>query len=146
MTFPAGRHPQEERGHNGMADGIRSHPPAGASLGRVNGVDALQPPPFEITSQQADGAVTVAVRGELDLAVDPQLRVALEGATDGDRTVVLDLRECPFMDSTALGTMLRFGSAMGDRLRVVCARGQVLRVLKLTRCDRYLTLVVPEDA
>ena len=146
MISPAGRHQQRTRGHDGTAGGIDSHPPAGGPGAHANGVDTLAAPPFAITSQHADGAVTIAVRGELDLAVDPRLRVALEGAADGDRTVVLDLRDCSFMDSTALGTLLRFASAVGERLRVVCVRGQVLRVLKLTRCDRYLTIVVSDEA
>ena len=96
------------------------------------------------TSRPANGVVSVAVSGELDLYTAPQLEQALAvAAEDGARGLLVDLAECEFIDSTALGALLdahrRLGA--GDRrLTVVAPDPQIRRVFELTGLDRVLTL------
>src|SRR5437773_2565005 len=65
------------------------------------------PPRLAVGVEREDGRVRVALSGELDLATVDELRgrlAAVEG--DGAPTVVLDLRELDFLDSTGIGELL----------------------------------------
>ena len=62
--------------------------------------------------------------------------------------MVLDLGAVEFIDSTALGTLLKGGQeveASGKRLRVVCADGPVRRLLELTNLTNRFQLCPTRD-
>ena len=64
-------------------------------------------PPFGARSQEKDGVATIALSGGLDLATAPILSDRLapfEG--NGVSTIVLDLHDLTFIDSTALHAFL----------------------------------------
>jgi anti-sigma B factor antagonist len=93
----------------------------------------------------------VVVTGELDLAATPELSTVLLVAADSPGAlVVLDLAGVEFIDSTALGTLLKAGEAIesaGKRLRVVCAGGPVRRLLEMTNLtNRFQLCPSREDA
>jgi anti-sigma B factor antagonist len=95
---------------------------------------------FQATSERLeDGTFVVAVAGELDLYTVPELERALLGA-DGAGSVVVELSQCTFIDSTALGTLVAANRRLrlaGARLSIVAplAAG-VLRPFELTGLDR----------
>ena len=66
----------------------------------------------------------IVVSGELDIAATPELStVLLFAAGSPGSLVVLDLADVEFIDSTALGTLLKAGGEIessGKRLRIVC--------------------------
>jgi len=75
------------------------------------------------------------VAGELDLATSPELDEVLQGAQDGARLVVLDLRALTFIDSSAIHVILHAagrGRRTGGRLMLVRGPSQVERVFTLT--------------
>ena len=86
----------------------------------------------------------VAATGELDLAATPELSTILLMAAEAPgTTVVLDLAGVEFIDSTALGTILKAGSEIesaGKTLRVVCAGGPVRRLLEMTNLTNRFEL------
>lgn len=91
---------------------------------------------FEIAGHEVDGTPIVSVRGEIDVSTAPELRNRLlEVAEKGHTTVVVDLGEVSFLDSTALGVLVgslkRFRSAGGD-LRLVVSTRPVYKVLEIT--------------
>ena len=50
----------------------------------------------------------VAVRGEIDLFTAPELKSALSEAIESGHTrIVVDLTDTTFLDSTALGVLIR---------------------------------------
>jgi anti-sigma B factor antagonist len=56
---------------------------------------------------RAPGTVTVALRGEVDVATVDQVRMALgEAIAAQPRTVVVDLADLSFIDSTGLGALV----------------------------------------
>jgi anti-anti-sigma factor len=57
-------------------------------------------------STDPDGMVSLALSGELDLAVAPELVKRLEELRGARSVVRLDLSELSFMDSTGLSTVL----------------------------------------
>jgi anti-sigma B factor antagonist len=93
-----------------------------------------------------DGVVFVSVQGELDLSTAPQLRAQLFTAIrEGASGLIVDLDECPFIDSTGLGVLChaarRMRGADGrSALVVVSGQQQVERVFRLTRVDTLVPL------
>ena len=87
------------------------------------------------------GVQVVSVEGELDLHNTKQLDQALE-STDHPR-VILDLTEVPFVDSTALGTIVASMKSMrsqGRELLVVAGNPVVTRVLSITGLERVFSV------
>jgi anti-sigma B factor antagonist len=100
---------------------------------------------FEAASESLDrGIHVVSVRGEVDLATGPEFERALAAVPeDGVESVIVDLSDCSFMDSTGLHlltrTHRRFDDA-GGRVAVVSANRSVLRLFGLTGLDEVFAI------
>ncbi len=97
------------------------------------------------TSVLYDDAVTlVALDGELDLSVGPQLDAVVDGVlADGRRLLLVDLGALRFCDSSGLGALLRANrvvSEAGGSLVVAGASGAVQRLLVLTSMSKLLRI------
>jgi anti-anti-sigma factor len=93
-----------------------------------------------------DGLRTiVALHGEIDMSVAPQLRVDLESlVADGHLHLVLDLTALDFIDSSGLSAFIaanRAVSAAGGDLRLRSPQEKTMKVLETTR----LTDLIPVD-
>jgi anti-sigma B factor antagonist len=111
----------------------------GRSAFRLQGVVSVELDGFQATSKRLDdGTFVVSVAGELDLYTVPALERALLSAEDGG-AIVVELSECTFIDSTALGILLaakrRLGIA-GPRLSIVAPSPEVRQPFELTGVDR----------
>jgi anti-sigma B factor antagonist len=87
------------------------------------------------------GVQVVSVDGELDLHTASQLEEAL--ASTDCPSVVLDLTDAPFMDSTALAVIVDAAKRMSGqdrKLRVAAGNPAVSRVLQITGLDRSLAV------
>ena len=106
-------------------------------------------PSFELVVESGadDERVSFIPRGELDLATAPELEEkVLAAVREGDRSVVLDLRELTFMDSTGVRTIVAAHKAAeesGADLRVVRPESgnPVARVIEISGIDSALGLV-----
>ena len=102
---------------------------------------------LEVDQRTVDGAVVLAVRGELDLANKRAMHAALEDAlADAGRAVIVDLSDVRFMDSTGLALMLNAARRLTRRqlgFAVACpADGPVRRafdVAGLEDCFKIAT-------
>ncbi len=84
---------------------------------------------FETTSNRLeDGTVVVAVVGELDLYTVPQLEEVLFEA-EGIAPVVVDLSDCTFIDSAALGILLAAKRRLG--VAIVASSPEIRRPFEL---------------
>lgn len=102
----------------------------------------MNPAPFEASAAKLDDGIRViAVRGELDLSTAPELEGPLDEAiTAGDTSVLVDLSECEFIDSTGIALIVRAWQRLdssadngGEGRVVICSRNdQVRRVLEIT--------------
>ena len=103
---------------------------------------------FHATSQRLAGrAHVVTVRGELDLYTAPELERALGLNGTAHGRVVVDLRECSFIDSTGLGILIAADRRSGcDGLLIVANGLEVLRALEVTGLDRQLRLYPTVEA
>ena len=100
-------------------------------------MDPRVPPPFALEQLPGSaGVLLLRLAGELDLATTPEVAEALgEGLRGGARTVVLDLAEVTFMDSSMLRELLRVRGELepgGGAVVLVAPREPVLRLLELT--------------
>jgi anti-sigma B factor antagonist len=91
---------------------------------------------LEVDISRVDSTDLVSVSGELDMASALGLAGPLTDiANDGDTSVVVDLTDLLFMDSTGMSVLLnarRRLTRQGRGMLVVCPTGPVLRVFELT--------------
>jgi anti-anti-sigma factor len=91
---------------------------------------------YTIDHDPIDRGHLVVASGELDVAATPRLSTVLAMAgTGAGQRVVLDVVAVDFIDSTALGTILKAASALedgGHTLVVVAPDGPVRRLLEMT--------------
>ena len=101
------------------------------------------PAPFRCDLVPEDGRVIVRLGGELDLSSTPVLEQRLRDARDGGgRTLVVDLRNLDFMDSTGLTLLVRWArGAEQDGYELALVRGEprVHRLFELTGLDVAFT-------
>jgi anti-sigma B factor antagonist len=105
----------------------------------------VQPLAVERTSHE--GVELLLVEGELDIATAPRLISALNGAVlEALRSLVVDLSDVDFMDSTGLALLINAHRRMSRRRKgfaVVCPPGPLWRVFEVT--DMVETLHVRPD-
>jgi anti-sigma B factor antagonist len=167
MTHPVRRRnttltrPPTGRADTGLSTACRPALPGwaglalGLTLGRVlvvsePGEPSGCPPPAEqlltVTQRMLEGAVVVAVVGEVDTLTAPRLRAALDGAlrSAAARRVVVDLLGVTFLGSAGLEALVQSARQAGQRrepLRIVVDEHQpVLLPIQITDLDEVLTL------
>jgi anti-sigma B factor antagonist len=104
---------------------------------------------LDITTEEAGAGVVVALAGEIDLYTCPEfkqelLRVIADGAT----LVVVDLTKTTFIDSTALGVIIRGVERLkhrDGRLVVVCADPSIVKIFEVTGLNRIFSVYGSRD-
>jgi anti-sigma B factor antagonist len=95
----------------------------------------------------ASSHAVVGAEGELDAFVAPELEQAFEAVADAQR-VVVDLGSISFLDSTALGLVVRALREIDERggdARIVLPRGAARRIFELTMLDTILPIAPTRD-
>jgi anti-sigma B factor antagonist len=96
-----------------------------------------------------ESAHVVAAAGELDLYAAPLLDRELQRIIEGGgQLVVVDLTETTFIDSTALGVLLRALQRIrpaGGRVGVVADNPSIVKIFEITRLDRVLPISPSRD-
>ena len=93
-----------------------------------------------ITVDKDERTTVLKASGELDAYVAPELTAALDQA-DATIRLVADLTAVSFMDSTALGVVVRSvrdREGRGAETQVVLPRGTARRIFEMTGLDRAL--------
>jgi len=93
-----------------------------------------------VTVHRSAGAVVVVGRGELDAFLASDLDAAFADI-DAETRVVVDLDGVSFLDSTALGAVVRAVRGVderGGRVLVVLPRGPARRIFEITTLDGAL--------
>jgi anti-sigma B factor antagonist len=78
----------------------------------------------------ADGGTEITIFGDLDLHTVGEMRAALEPALANEGPIVIDLRACPFVDSSGLGALAGAAVRLDERGRSLVIRGVGPRVLR----------------
>jgi anti-sigma B factor antagonist len=94
--------------------------------------------------------VVVSLEGELDMASAPLLRDAIEGADrEASSTLVLDLQELRFIDSSGLRMILWARGRCQDRayeFALTPGSEQVQRLLAISGAGEHLRVIASADA
>jgi anti-sigma B factor antagonist len=115
----------------------------------------VSPVPFEVESEELeDGIRAVTVRGELDMNTAPELERKLDDAlASSEASIMLDLSECEFIDSTGIALIVRAwqrldrnGNGGGGQLVLCCINHQVRRLLKITGVESSISMHEQRDA
>src|SRR5665647_899020 len=97
----------------------------------------------------AGDAAVVQASGELDIHTSHEFRVCLVGAVEeGVARVVVDLTDVTFIDSSALGVLVRGArrsAELGHELMIVCPGGSVARVLEITGLNRAFAIYATRE-
>ena len=105
---------------------------------------------FTLDHDPVDGSHLIVAGGELDLAATSEMSAIFAMATAGPQdAVVLDLVGVDFIDSSALGTILRAAQQLevsGKRLHVVAPEGPVRRLLEITGTASRFSLHTTRDS
>ncbi len=100
---------------------------------------------FRIEEQVDAVPPVIAVSGEIDVATAPQLRECLHRViAQGESTIVLDLLEVTFLDSTALGVLvggLKRCRELGGDLHIVVADPRIVKIFEITGLTNVFTIV-----
>lgn len=94
--------------------------------------------------QPRPGTVLLAVFGDVDLHVADELGDRVVSAIDGGATsLVVDLSEVTFVDSQAIGALLRGTRRLAPSegcFRLVAPRPEIRRIFELTSLDEVFAL------
>ena len=97
---------------------------------------------FSIKDQEIGQAHVVALDGELDLYVAPDIKRHLNKLMKaGKLELVVDLCAVSFIDSTAIGVLVAAGNrarVAGGSLTLVCDEPNVLRIFEMIGMDQFL--------
>jgi len=104
----------------------------------------------KVYCEHRDGELWVKPIGTLDAAGARALRLRTEELDLGDdTTVAVDLSDVPFIDSSGLGVLIALAkraARSAGRLRLVQPGEQPLRLVKLTRLDRFFEIATEHPA
>lgn len=108
------------------------------------------PTPFAATTEELGGRVhKISVVGELDLDTAPALEARLREARDADVSVLLNLSDCEFIDSSGLALIVQawreLESREGTGLAMCCAKDQVERLLRIAGAYEAISIFDSAD-
>jgi anti-anti-sigma factor len=111
--------------------------------------DASPEAPLTVRSKTLqDGAIQVALVGELDLASISALDEELDRTHAWGKRVILDLRKLQFVDSSGLHALLRVDRRLqetGGSLTIIRGPRPIERLFNLTGLDTRLRIVDPDE-
>jgi anti-sigma B factor antagonist len=100
-------------------------------------------------SKTAGGVEVLALQGDVDMHVSPQVRDALlEAFKKNKKGILVDLSEVPFMDSSGIATLvegLRWSKNEGTRFALVGLQETVSHTLKLAKLDNFFEIFANQD-
>ena len=101
--------------------------------------------PFSLDVSVKARTATIRLAGEVDLYTGPELNAVIEDLVGGGDvgTVVVDMRDVTFLDSTGLRILLAAHQAEGYDLAVVQGPRAVVKAFEVTGLDRVLRFVEP---
>jgi anti-sigma B factor antagonist len=100
---------------------------------------------LNVATEERDGVFRIALHGELDVSTVPRFNAALaDPRIRRCRTLVVDLSQLKFMDSTGLSAVLvgeMHARTSGQRFTIVQGPRHVQELFRLTGVDHFLEVV-----
>jgi anti-sigma B factor antagonist len=99
--------------------------------------------------EHVDAYSVVAVRGEVDLHTAPKVQYAIERGSEGVGTVIVDMGDIAFMDSSALSALMRAKETLEKKdisLRLAAPSRAVERIFYVTGFVDYFDIYPSREA
>ena len=97
-----------------------------------------------------DSGCVVTVSGDADLYAAANVeRELVRLVEDGKRSIIVDLTDATFIDSTMLRVLLNVSKRLrpgGGELLVVCSEHNIRKIFKITLLDRVFTIFDSREA
>lgn len=87
--------------------------------------------------------LTIRIGGRFDFAVHQDFRKATDQA-EGVSTIIVDLRNTEYVDSSALGMLLVLRDKVGERqdaVQLINAKPEVNKILQIANFDKLFTVI-----
>ncbi|KAF0225450.1 MAG: anti-anti-sigma regulatory [Rhodospirillaceae bacterium] len=104
---------------------------------------------MKIESREIDGAVVVALSGEVDLQHSPSVRKHLMDLMFERRPVVVDMALVDYIDSSGIASLVeayQMARKNGTRFILAAISAPAMRVLQLARLDKVFALADTVEA
>lgn len=104
---------------------------------------------MKIESREIDGAVVVALSGEVDLQHSPSVRKHLMDLMFERRPVVVDMALVDYIDSSGIASLVeayQMARRNGTRFILAAISAPAMRVLQLARLDKVFALADTVEA
>ena len=87
---------------------------------------------FATVLEEAADARILRVYGDVDLSRASEFEVAIDDAASSGDTVIIDFCDCRYIDSTAIGVIVRVVKRYGKRIRAsVAQNSNIARVVSM---------------
>ncbi|MBT3378293.1 MAG: STAS domain-containing protein [Lentisphaerae bacterium] len=89
-------------------------------------------------------AVVTLPAGKLDAGNTPELKQAMNPVVDEYTTVILDMSDLAFVDSSGLGAILSFTRKLAEKkgeIRLCCLQKPVQAIMELVRLHRVVDIL-----
>lgn len=104
---------------------------------------------MKIESREIDGAVVVALSGEVDLQHSPSVRKHLMDLMFERRPVVVDMASVDYIDSSGIASLVeayQMARKNGTRFILASISTPAMRVLQLARLDKVFAIADTVEA
>lgn len=102
---------------------------------------------FATVLETIDDRNVLRVFGDIDISCNADFEEAIDDAAASGALVILDLRECQYMDSTGLTAVVRAVKRYGDRIEAMVSEGSsVCRVMQITDFQTLLPITIMKSA
>lgn len=99
---------------------------------------------MEIIQKEINSTPVISIIGEIDLYNSKELYEYLEEWIQKKiYTIILDVSQVPFMDSSAIGTLVNISHKLkkySGSLKIINPKGSVAKVFKITNMEIHLSL------
>jgi len=104
---------------------------------------------FTIDERSVSGVPVLALGGEADVVTAPEIKEALSEIAGRSSTVVVDMSQLTFIDSTALGVLVVAGRRLAEsdgELRLAGLQPHIRKVFDITGLDTAFPIHVDVEA
>lgn len=104
---------------------------------------------MKLDTSEIDGAVVVALAGEVDLSHSPRLRKMLMELMFDRRDVLIDMKSVAYIDSSGIASLVeayQMARRNQTRFTLVDVSQPAMRVLQLARLDKVFAIAPTVEA
>jgi anti-sigma B factor antagonist len=90
---------------------------------------------LQINRQDHETAVALAISGEMDVYVSPDLRQEVTGIIDSGRHLIIDLGAIDYLDSTGMGVLvgaLKRAQSHDLMFILICNNSRIIKLFEIT--------------